>query len=249
MLNDLETGYPFACLEAAQISAARTAASAVLAAELLTRLAQRRQGGGGRGGVISRNILEFFDALGLVLRVGRRARHGRAVRAEVGAVRRRARLPGRHRRHARRDAGLARISWCSRRPPALRTSLDPGLLSPRPVRAQHLPARPGPRADRELRTTSSTTSSTVSTRAPPRIWRRRSSGTGRSSTGRWPSSCSANCGSTPGPAADLLPLRARRARPRRRQPALPVGEGRGQAAGDRGLLRRDPPLVTGLPSS
>ncbi|MFD1052433.1 2,3-diaminopropionate biosynthesis protein SbnB, partial [Kibdelosporangium lantanae] len=28
LLNDFETGYPFACLEAAQISAARTAASA-----------------------------------------------------------------------------------------------------------------------------------------------------------------------------------------------------------------------------
>lgn len=60
LLNDYETGYPFACLEASQISAARTAASAVLAAEELT---------GGRSaakiavvgsGVIARNIVDFF---------------------------------------------------------------------------------------------------------------------------------------------------------------------------------------------
>ncbi|MFH8972858.1 2,3-diaminopropionate biosynthesis protein SbnB [Streptomyces sp. NPDC017890] len=62
LLNDYETGYPFACLEASQISAARTAASAVLAAEQLT-------GGRGAGrltvvgaGIIARNILEFFKA-------------------------------------------------------------------------------------------------------------------------------------------------------------------------------------------
>src|SRR5664280_1895074 len=33
LLNDYDSGYPFACLEASQISAARTAASAVLGAE------------------------------------------------------------------------------------------------------------------------------------------------------------------------------------------------------------------------
>ncbi|ASU85039.1 2,3-diaminopropionate biosynthesis protein SbnB [Nocardiopsis gilva YIM 90087] len=62
LLNDYTTGYPFACLEASQISAARTAASAALAAERLT---------GGRragtvavigSGIIARNILEFFAA-------------------------------------------------------------------------------------------------------------------------------------------------------------------------------------------
>ncbi|MEW2131117.1 2,3-diaminopropionate biosynthesis protein SbnB [Streptomyces sp. NPDC005435] len=62
VLNDAGTGYPFALLEASQISAARTAASAVLAADVLS---------GGRGGgrlavvgagVIARNILEFFHA-------------------------------------------------------------------------------------------------------------------------------------------------------------------------------------------
>jgi len=63
LLNDFETGYPFACLEAAQISAARTAASAVLGAEELhgSRTAGKVAVIG--AGVISRNILEFLHAL------------------------------------------------------------------------------------------------------------------------------------------------------------------------------------------
>ena len=64
LLNDQRTGYPFACLEASQISAARTAASAALAARQLT---------GGRragkvavigAGIIARNIMEFLRAEG-----------------------------------------------------------------------------------------------------------------------------------------------------------------------------------------
>jgi len=64
VLNDLDTGYPFACLEASQISAARTAASAVLGAEALqgSRSAGRVAVIG--AGVISRTVVEFLDALG-----------------------------------------------------------------------------------------------------------------------------------------------------------------------------------------
>ncbi|MBI3898383.1 MAG: 2,3-diaminopropionate biosynthesis protein SbnB [Gammaproteobacteria bacterium] len=60
LLNDIDTGYPFACLEGSIISAARTAASAVLAARLL---------GGGKkvscagfigNGIIAREIFDFF---------------------------------------------------------------------------------------------------------------------------------------------------------------------------------------------
>jgi N-[(2S)-2-amino-2-carboxyethyl]-L-glutamate dehydrogenase len=63
LLNDFETGYPFACLEAAQISAVRTAASAVLGAQELhgSRSAGRVAVVG--AGVISRNIVEFLRAL------------------------------------------------------------------------------------------------------------------------------------------------------------------------------------------
>ncbi|MFD7937375.1 2,3-diaminopropionate biosynthesis protein SbnB [Streptomyces sp. NPDC059755] len=60
LLNDYATGYPFACLEASQISAARTAASCVLGAATLhgsTRAARIAVVG---AGVIARNILEFF---------------------------------------------------------------------------------------------------------------------------------------------------------------------------------------------
>ncbi|MFH8569229.1 2,3-diaminopropionate biosynthesis protein SbnB [Streptomyces sp. NPDC017993] len=65
ILNDYETGYPVACLEAANISAARTAASAAVAASAL------RPGGfaGTRiaivgGGVIARNICDYLHAAG-----------------------------------------------------------------------------------------------------------------------------------------------------------------------------------------
>ncbi|MEU2283080.1 hypothetical protein ABZ614_14300 [Streptomyces sp. NPDC013178] len=62
LLNDYATGYPFALLEASRISAARTAASAVLAAEQLSgsRTAGHLSVIG--GGVIARNVLEFFAA-------------------------------------------------------------------------------------------------------------------------------------------------------------------------------------------
>ncbi|WP_431033799.1 2,3-diaminopropionate biosynthesis protein SbnB [Streptomyces sp. P6-2-1] len=64
LLNDYTTGQPFACLEASQISAARTAASAVLAAETLTggRTAGKLTVVG--AGIIARNIVEFFTARG-----------------------------------------------------------------------------------------------------------------------------------------------------------------------------------------
>ena len=62
LLNDYATGYPFACLEASQISAARTAASAVLGAEKLhgSRTAATIAVVG--SGVIARNIVEFFHS-------------------------------------------------------------------------------------------------------------------------------------------------------------------------------------------
>lgn len=64
ILNEYETGYPFALLEASQISAARTAASAVIAAEVLasSRSAGRLAVVG--AGVIGRNILDFLAAEG-----------------------------------------------------------------------------------------------------------------------------------------------------------------------------------------
>jgi N-[(2S)-2-amino-2-carboxyethyl]-L-glutamate dehydrogenase len=63
LLNDFATGFPFACLEAAQISAARTAASAALGAEELhgCRVAGRVAVVG--AGVISRTVVEFLRAL------------------------------------------------------------------------------------------------------------------------------------------------------------------------------------------
>lgn len=64
LLNDVETGYPFACLEAAQINAARTAASAVLGAQALHGSSSAKRAAVIGAGVISRTILDFLSALG-----------------------------------------------------------------------------------------------------------------------------------------------------------------------------------------
>ncbi|MGP4023224.1 2,3-diaminopropionate biosynthesis protein SbnB [Actinomadura sp. 3N407] len=74
ILNDAETGYPFACLESSIISAARTAASAALAAAALTdaRGDRPRRVGFVGAGLIARYIHTYlagngfaFDALGV----------------------------------------------------------------------------------------------------------------------------------------------------------------------------------------
>lgn len=62
LLNDYDTGYPFACLEASQISAARTAASAVLGAEQLAGDGSVRRVAFVGCGVIARNVLEYMVA-------------------------------------------------------------------------------------------------------------------------------------------------------------------------------------------
>src|SRR2546422_3124546 len=61
VLNNYETGYPFAILESSIISAARTAASVVLAAYWLNGLSRRAQSLGIVGtGFIARYIYEFL---------------------------------------------------------------------------------------------------------------------------------------------------------------------------------------------
>jgi ornithine cyclodeaminase len=65
ILNDHDTGYPFACLEASIISATRTAASAALAADHLSRTRQRPRRVGFFGvGLIARYIHTFLVSTG-----------------------------------------------------------------------------------------------------------------------------------------------------------------------------------------
>jgi ornithine cyclodeaminase len=65
ILNDHDTGYPFACLESSIISATRTAASAALAADRLSRGRQRPTRVGFFGvGLIARYIHTFLAATG-----------------------------------------------------------------------------------------------------------------------------------------------------------------------------------------
>lgn len=62
LLNDVDTGVPFACLEASRISSARTAASAVLAAEQLAAGRRLRRVAFVGCGVIARTVMEFVAA-------------------------------------------------------------------------------------------------------------------------------------------------------------------------------------------
>src|SRR5881394_1014959 len=65
VLNNSETGYPFAILESSIISAARTAASAVLAAQWLNGLSRRAQSLGIVGtGFIARYVYDFLVETG-----------------------------------------------------------------------------------------------------------------------------------------------------------------------------------------
>jgi len=64
VLNDPQTGYPRVCLEGGTISAARTAASAVLAARALNRNERAGAIGIVGCGLIGRYIIEFFLATG-----------------------------------------------------------------------------------------------------------------------------------------------------------------------------------------
>ena len=65
ILNDHETGYPFACLESSIISATRTAASAVAGADWLSRGRPRPRRVGFIGlGLIARYIHMYLDATG-----------------------------------------------------------------------------------------------------------------------------------------------------------------------------------------
>ncbi len=64
ILNDYETGYPFACLESSIISAARTAASAVLAAERLVGARRAARVGIVGTGIIAKYVHRFLAGMG-----------------------------------------------------------------------------------------------------------------------------------------------------------------------------------------
>ncbi|MCM2494900.1 2,3-diaminopropionate biosynthesis protein SbnB [Burkholderia glumae] len=65
LLNDYSTGYPLACLEAAGISAARTAASAAVAARTLLGTGESVRVAFVGAGVIARTIADYLLAAGL----------------------------------------------------------------------------------------------------------------------------------------------------------------------------------------
>lgn len=64
ILNDCDTGYPFACMESSIVSATRTAASAVLAARTLLGAPRARRVGIVGTGLIARHVWRFLRDLG-----------------------------------------------------------------------------------------------------------------------------------------------------------------------------------------
>ena len=64
VLNDMATGFPYACLEGSQISAVRTAASATLAAEILHRRKQAGRVAVIGAGPIASAVVDFMLATG-----------------------------------------------------------------------------------------------------------------------------------------------------------------------------------------
>lgn len=67
VLNDYATGHPLACLEAAGISAARTAASAAVAAAALTPSTEPVRAAFVGAGVIARTIFDYLHAAGVAM--------------------------------------------------------------------------------------------------------------------------------------------------------------------------------------
>ncbi len=96
ILNDYETGFPVACLEASVISAMRTAASAALAADALTPWAGRTAKTFGviGCGLIARTTLRLFSRLGWRIDhlavcdfdTDRATQFGQSIGAEIGAT-------------------------------------------------------------------------------------------------------------------------------------------------------------------
>lgn len=64
VLNDMQTGFPFVCMEGSVISAARTAASAVLGAEIICKARSAPKVGFVGNGPIASSIFDLFVSLG-----------------------------------------------------------------------------------------------------------------------------------------------------------------------------------------
>lgn len=134
VLNDDATGFPFACMEASLISAARTAASAALAAELCLGSRQCATVGFVGNGLISRSVHEVLIATGWtidrVLLHDADAEAAERFRAQLSrASAHREVVIARDLEQLMRSSDLVVIATTATAPHIG----DPGLLSSRPV--------------------------------------------------------------------------------------------------------------------
>ena len=171
ILNDPATGFPFACLEASVISATRTAAMAVSAADWLSRGGARPRRLGIVGtGLIARYVHTFLAATGWTFdEIGLHDTSPESA-SGFGDYLDRSGATGRvsDPRHRRRPGRARATWWSSRRWRPARTWTTRG---PSPTGRSSCTCRCATwrRRSSSVRPTSSTTWSTVSRPTPPRI--------------------------------------------------------------------------------
>ena len=159
LLSDAETGGLLAVLDAAAVTALRTAAAAVLAADTLCRAGSRRRTRSSACGVNGAETVRMLVAHGAApARVGRRRGASRAVAERARRARRR--------RAPRRRSPCEVVVTVT---PGSRCS-TPGLARAGPARLAHGRGRPGQgggrgRGARRARTSSATTGSRRATAA------------------------------------------------------------------------------------
>ena len=224
ILNDHDTGYPFACLESSIISATRTAASAALAADRLSRGRPRPPRVGFLGtGLIARYIHTFltgtgwsFDEIGVHDLSADSAAGFRGYLEQSGAG-------GRITVHDSAEELIRPATWSSS-PPSPQRPMSPTRPGSTTIRSCcTCPCATSHRRSCSATTISSTTSSTARRPTRRRTWRNSSPATATSLHGTLDDVIEGRVRRAGRPDGGVLAVRPRGAGPRRRQVRLRRG--------------------------